>query len=97
MMLLGVMGGVLAYTALQRFSIPCDYVTFFLVLFNFSVVGVLSIFYQKGIDSVVTQGYLVITSVILAWQLSRFDEWTGWCLLVVLAMYDLCAVLTPCE
>lgn len=27
---------------------------------------------------------------------SRFEEWTGWCLLVVLALYDLCAVLTPC-
>jgi hypothetical protein len=23
-------------------------------------------------------------------------QWTGWCLLVVLALYDLCAVLTPC-
>ena len=28
--------------------------------------------------------------------LSRFPETTGWCLLVVLALYDLCAVLTPC-
>jgi presenilin 1 len=32
----------------------------------------------------------------MAWQLSKFDEWTGWCLLVSLAAYDLCAVLTPC-
>jgi Presenilin len=38
----------------------------------------------------------VATSVIMAWQLSRFDEWTGWALLCVLAMYDLCAVLSPC-
>eukprot|EP00613_Pedinella_sp_CCMP2098_P007387 CAMPEP_0171613510 /NCGR_PEP_ID=MMETSP0990-20121206/11809_1 /TAXON_ID=483369 /ORGANISM="non described non described, Strain CCMP2098" /LENGTH=206 /DNA_ID=CAMNT_0012177367 /DNA_START=94 /DNA_END=714 /DNA_ORIENTATION=+ len=43
-----------------------------------------------------TQGYLVMTAVIMAWQLSNFEEWTGWCLLVSLALYDLCAVLTPC-
>eukprot|EP01041_Mallomonas_annulata_P010489 gene10489-21882_t len=59
-------------------------------------VGIIAIFYQKGIPTVVTQGYLVCTSVILAWQLSRFDEWTAWALLVVLAFYDLCAVLSPC-
>lgn len=29
-------------------------------------------------------------------RVSRFEEWTGWCLLVVLALYDLCAVLSPC-
>ncbi|CAN0388874.1 unnamed protein product, partial [Discosporangium mesarthrocarpum] len=49
--------------------------------------------FSQGIPGRVTQGYLVATSVIMA---SRFDEWTGWCLLVVLALYDLCAVLTPC-
>jgi hypothetical protein len=26
----------------------------------------------------------------------RFDEWTCWALLLMLALYDLCAVLTPC-
>lgn len=45
---------------------------------------------------VVTQGYLVATTVILAWNLSKFDEWTCWALLVALAFWDLCAVLTPC-
>jgi hypothetical protein len=34
--------------------------------------------------------------VILAWNLSKFDEWTCWALLVGLAMWDLFAVLTPC-
>lgn len=29
-------------------------------------------------------------------HLSHFDEWTAWTLLVMLALYDLCAVLTPC-
>ena len=38
-------------------------------------------------------------SVILAFQLSQFNvlgEWFVWCLLGALALYDLCAVLTPC-
>ncbi|CAM9172670.1 unnamed protein product, partial [Phaeothamnion confervicola] len=77
-------------------QVPIDVYTFLIVLYNFAAVGVIAIFYPTGIPTIVTQGYLVATSVIMAWQLSRFDEWTGWCLLVMLALYDLCAVLTPC-
>lgn len=94
--LLGLMGGAVWQSALDVFQIPCDMFSFYGVLWNFAAVGVLAIFYKKGIPTVVTQGYLVCTSVIMAWQLSRFEEWTGWCLLVVLALYDLCAVLSPC-
>ncbi|CAN0198376.1 unnamed protein product [Scytosiphon promiscuus] len=94
--LLGVMGGAVWGAALEVFQIPCDAFTYYGVLWNFAVVGVVAIFYQKGIPTTVTQAYLVATSIIMAWQLSRFEEWTGWCLLVVLALYDLCAVLTPC-
>ena len=83
-------------TFLERFSITCDTVSFIFILFNFAIVGTVSIFYGKGIPTMVTQGYLILTSVILAWQLSHFDEWTAWSLLVMLALYDLCAVLTPC-
>ena len=43
-----------------------------------------------------TQGYLIATSILLVWQLSRFDEYTCFSLLVALSFYDLCAVLTPC-
>lgn len=95
-LLLGVMGGVLLWTTLDRFQIPCDSFTFLFICFNFGVVGVVSIFYQVGVPTAVTQGYLVATSVLMSWQLSHVDEWTGWCLLVTLAAYDLCAVLTPC-
>jgi presenilin 1 len=59
-------------------------------------VGVLAIFFGRGIPKSVTQGYLIATSVILAWHLSYFDDWTTWTLLMMLALYDLCAVLTPC-
>jgi presenilin 1 len=94
--LLGMLGGLIWYTALLRWDIPMDSYTFFSVLYNFAIVGVMAIFYQKGIPMIVTQSYLVCTSVILAWNFARFDEWTCWALLIMLAMYDLCAVLTPC-
>jgi hypothetical protein len=46
----------------------------------------------------VNQAYLVLTSNIVAWQVSHFDPWTAWVLqlLVILVLYDLFAVLTPC-
>eukprot|EP00978_Attheya_sp_CCMP212_P032774 scaffold129474_cov61-Attheya_sp.AAC.3 len=63
---------------------------------NFALVGAVAIFFQKGVPMYITQGYLIATSVILSWQLSHFETWTTWTLLVMLALYDLCAVLTPC-
>jgi len=81
---------------IERNKITIDWISFIFIIFNFAVVGTISIFYQKGIPMFVTQSYLVFTSVILAWQLSHFDSWTAWTLLVLLALYDLCAVLTPC-
>lgn len=94
--LLGFLGGVMFMVAIERYKLDIDQFSFYFTLYNFAAVGTAAIFWQKGIPKVVTQGYLVATSVILAWQLSNFDDWTAWCLLVALALYDLCAVLTPC-
>lgn len=88
--LLGFLGGHLVQTALQIYQVPLDQITFFGGMWNFAVVGVLSIFYGQGIPTVITQGYLVCTAVILAWHLSFFDAWTAWSLLFMLALYDLC-------
>jgi presenilin 1 len=95
-LLLGMLGGVFSLEVLDKYQIPFDAFSFFILLWNFAVVGLLAIFYQKGVPVSVTQGYLMVTSVILAWNFSRFDEYTTWALLVALALYDLCAVLTPC-
>ncbi|KAL7538286.1 hypothetical protein ACHAWF_006039, partial [Thalassiosira exigua] len=43
------------------------------------------------------RAYLVATSVIIAWQLSYFNTWMAWALLIMLALYDLCDMLTPCS
>jgi len=94
--LLGMLGGTMASTAIDKYRIPIDKLSFVFLVLNFAVVGTTSIFFGKGIPTYITQGYLIATSVILAWQLSNFDVWTTWALLIMLALYDLCAVLSPC-
>eukprot|EP01084_Bolivina_argentea_P050172 92252_1 len=93
--LLGSIGGFFFYTLLDTSNTQCDIFSFMFIMWNFTVVGVISIFFPMGLPTFFTQGYLILTSVIMAWQLSRFDEWTGWALLVLLAFYDCCAVLSP--
>lgn len=45
--LLGLIGGAVWLSALEVFQIPCDAFSFYGVLWNFAVVGVVAIFYQK--------------------------------------------------
>lgn len=93
--LLGFLGGNMWYTAIQIYNLPVDKFTFVMALWNFAAVGVLAVFYGKGVPKFLTQTYLIFTSVILAWHLSFFDDVMAWSLLFMLALYDLCAVLTP--
>ena len=94
--LLGILGGNILQNAVHIYGIPIDKPSFYLFVFNFCIVGVMAVFWGQGIPKFITQGYLIATSVILAWHLSFFDDWTTWSLLFMLAIYDLCAVLTPC-
>jgi presenilin 1 len=94
--LLGVLGGNVFEVAIIIYQLPVDILSFYLIMYNFAIVGVMAVFWGRGVSPSVTQGYLIATSVILAWQLAHFDTWTAWALLVMLALYDLCAVLTPC-
>lgn len=47
-MLLGLMGGLLWQAAMVNWELPCDYLTYVVVLYNFAVVGIAAIFYQKA-------------------------------------------------
>jgi presenilin 1 len=95
-MLLGYLAGTMFNVAIQTYDLMIDKLSFYASIYNFCIVGCLSIFFSKGIPMSVTQGYLIATSVIVAWQLSYFDSWTAWLLLIMLALYDLFAVLSPC-
>jgi len=94
--LLGFLGGNMWNIAIQIYNLPVDKLSYFLVLWNFAAVGVWAIFFGRGVPKFLAQGYLICTSVILAWHLSFFSDVMAWSLLFMLAMYDLCAVLTPC-
>ncbi|EPY21110.1 presenilin 1 [Strigomonas culicis] len=75
------------------FQIPCDFVTMGIFILNFGVVGVLSLFYYS--HPMLAQFYLIVVSVLIAWLLTAVPEWTTWCLLLGLAVYDIVAVLCP--
>ncbi|KAE8125041.1 hypothetical protein FH972_019878 [Carpinus fangiana] len=91
---LATMGGSIFLSIIKHFSIPVDSITCFLLLFNFTVVGVLSVF-SGGIPIFLRQVYMVSLGIIVAAWFTELPEWTTWVLLVALAVYDLAAVLAP--
>ncbi|KAG4912789.1 hypothetical protein JHK86_053222 [Glycine max] len=92
---LAAMGGSILLSLLERFSVPLDAVTSFLLLFNFAVVGVLSVFAGGGLPILLRQCYTVCLGIIVAAWFTKLPEWTTWTVLVALALYDLVAVLAP--
>ena len=66
--LLGYSGGVLVSTALHVGGVSWDIPSLLFIMYNFAVVGVVAVFWQKGVPRIVTQGYLVCVSVIMAWS-----------------------------
>ncbi|XP_021286422.1 presenilin-like protein At2g29900 isoform X2 [Herrania umbratica] len=91
---LGFMGGEIALIFIEKFSVPIDCITFLVVLFNFAAVGVLAVFMSQ-MAIFVTQGYLVLIGMLVAYWFTLLPEWTTWVLLVAMALYDLAAVLLP--
>ncbi|CAK7323217.1 unnamed protein product [Dovyalis caffra] len=93
-LVLGFMGGEIALFFISDFNVPIDSITFCVILFNFAFVGVLAVFMSK-MAIFVTQGYLVVIGVLVAYWFTLLPEWTTWVLLVAMALYDLAAVLLP--
>ncbi|XP_021732563.1 presenilin-like protein At1g08700 [Chenopodium quinoa] len=93
-LILTTMGGAIFLSLISHFSLPFDAPTCFLSLFNFSVLGVVSVF-GRGVPIIITQTYTVILGIITAAWFTQLPEWTTWGLLVALALYDLVAVLAP--
>ncbi|KAJ3125270.1 Presenilin-1 [Nowakowskiella sp. JEL0407] len=94
LMLLGFFGYTLAVTLLKRYNVAMDYVTLVFLLWNFAVVGLISIFYKSPLT--VQQVYLVFMSSLMAYSLcSQLPALATWILLGLLAVWDLIAVLCP--
>jgi len=94
LIMLGLFGGGFIYFVIEAWNIPLDLITFFFVLWNFSIVGILAIFWHGATK--INQGYLVIISGLLAIFFTRLPEWTTFAILAVIAIYDIVAVLAPC-
>lgn len=93
-MVLAYMGGTVAVMLVQKLAIPIDVITASIILYNFAVVGVLSVFLCR-VPILVTQGYLVLVGMLVAFWFTSLPEWTTWVLLVAISIYDIVAVLTP--
>lgn len=91
---LAYMGGSIAILLIQNMSIPIDAITAAIILYNFAIVGVLSVFFCK-MPILFTQGYLVMVGMLVAFWFVSLPEWTTWALLVAISLYDIASVLIP--
>ena len=102
---LGVTGWVFVCAILgDVVGIPIDSVSMSILMYNFAIGGCLAIFWQgkivKPIKKIFMDFYLICISILMAYIFSQFSQLGGellvWSILVALAFYDLCAVLSPC-
>ena len=47
--------------AINKYQLAIDKISFYITMYNFAIVGVAAVFYQKGIPSFINQSYLVAT------------------------------------
>lgn len=81
-LLLAMSTGLVVQTLLQVYQLPLDAISYAIIFYNFAVVGVISVFYSRGVPERLTGGYLICISVTMAWILLRYlPEWTCWVLL----------------
>jgi hypothetical protein len=94
LIMLAAFGALFFYFLIEAWNIPMDIITFSFLLWNFAVVGILSMFWHGATR--INQGYLVAISALLAIFFTRLPEWTTFAILAIIAIYDIVAVLSPC-
>lgn len=98
--LLFLFGGFVLRQLLALHSIPIDSVSFTLLMYNFSAVGTLLIFWTevgcgRRVPRALQQSYLVLVSALLAWSATKLPEWSTWAVLLAVSAWDVVAVLAP--
>eukprot|EP00299_Pterocystis_sp_00344_P008172 c2996_g1_i1.p1 GENE.c2996_g1_i1~~c2996_g1_i1.p1 ORF type:complete len:506 (+),score=105.36 c2996_g1_i1:13-1530(+) len=91
--LLGVFTMYIGAELLSIYNLALDSISFYALLWNFAVVGVLSIFWHAPL--LVKQCYLIVMSAMMAWTLTKLPAWTTWGVLTGVSLWDLFAVLSP--
>ncbi|KAL0092909.1 Presenilin-domain-containing protein [Phycomyces blakesleeanus] len=92
--ILGVTVSTIWIELMEIFNLPIDWITFVACMWNFSVVGIIAIFWSDG-PLWLQQAYLIFISTATAISLLRLPPWTVWTVLVAIAVYDVFAVLCP--
>eukprot|EP00833_Pecoramyces_ruminatium_P016833 jgi/Orpsp1_1/1190865/evm.model.d7180000081735.1 len=93
-LLLSAVSYFLVYKISEVHDIPIDNISISILTWNVAVVGVIVIFWKGPLS--VQQYYLVYISSVMAFSLSQImKSIVTWIFLVVLAIWDLIAVLTP--
>ncbi|EFJ44036.1 hypothetical protein VOLCADRAFT_82983 [Volvox carteri f. nagariensis] len=86
--------GALFIQVMQVIKLHIDAFSLAYGLLNFSVVGTMGLLFVP-IPLLMKQLYLIWVGIIVAYIFTWIPEWTAWVILVLMALYDIAAVLIP--
>ncbi|OBZ84245.1 Presenilin-2 [Choanephora cucurbitarum] len=90
---LGITASTLWIEMMNVYQMPLDYLTLIVCAWNFSIVGVIAVFWNSPLW--IQQAYLIAISAVTSISMLRMPSWTTWTVLIAVAIYDLFAVLCP--
>ncbi|XGW11209.1 hypothetical protein V3C99_012590 [Haemonchus contortus] len=93
--LLTVVSCIQYHKILEKIDMPVSLVLVFILHYNFVVLAMMAIFW-KGPLRVQQTTLIVVSAVITLTLMELLPKWTTWTLLIIIAVWDLIAVLTPC-
>lgn len=86
--------GKLAIDFIKEYNIGIDYITFVVLLWNFGIVGIISLLWT--VPKKLNQAFSISLAILMAITFIQIlPEWTGWAILFVISVWDLIAVLCP--